>query len=186
MNLEEQFQLLTRRQLAIQEGIALMRSVQQELRQTRAAADIWGTVAVLANVTIIPLNVIVNSFDLKAAKGLYQTIVHQLYNKVGKSGTRVEGYTAKGLAELKKAIVNELKQKAMTDFIPGVNILVGLAEDSLAAWQAIQMVDTGSREMDARAAAIDRRISEAMREMITIGIRMAEILEKRNQFSRLA
>ena len=186
MNFAAQFQMLGRKQLAIQEGIDLLRNTQLDLSRARSAADAWGTVAVLANVTLIPLNVIVNAFELKGANSLYQSLVQQLYGKFAKSGTRLDGHAKAALSLLKTAIVDELKRKALTDYVPGVNILVGLAEDSLAAWQAIQLVDSGSREISARAADIERKIVAANQQLIQIGIKRADILSRLQVQARTA
>jgi hypothetical protein len=91
MNLAHQFEVLGGKQLAIQEGINLLRQAQLELGRARVAADAWGMMAVMANLTIIPLNCIVNAFDLKAANTVYKIVVRQLYSKFGKSGTRWTG-----------------------------------------------------------------------------------------------
>ena len=186
MNLARQFEMLGTKQLAIQEGIDLLRGIQPELSRAKAAADAWGTVAVVANVTLIPLNVIVNAFELKGASSLYQRLVRTLYGKFSKSGTRVDGHAKVALSLLKQAITEELKRKALTNYIPGVNILVGLAEDSLAAWQAIQLVDSGNREIAARAGDLEKKIAAANHQLVLLGIKRAEILDRLRVHARTA
>ena len=186
MDLVSQFQMLGRKQLAIQDGIDLLRNIQVDLSHARSAADAWGTIAIMANVTLIPLNVIVNAFELKGANSLYQTLVRQLYGKFARSGTRLDGHAKAALSSLKQAIVDELKRKALTDYVPGVNILVGLAEDSLAAWQAIQLVDSGTREISARAADIERKVVAARHQLIQLGIKRADILSRLQTQTRTA
>lgn len=186
MDMVTQFQMLGRKQLAIQEGIELLRQLQVELSRTRATADVWGRVAILANVTLIPLNVIVNAFELKAASSVYQILVQQLYGKVAKSGTRLDGHGKVVLAALKEAIVGELKRKALTQYIPGVNILVGLTEDSLAVWQTIQQVQSGGREMSAQAMQVELKIIAANQQLVQIGVKRAEIVDRGNIYGRTA
>ncbi|MBI5276012.1 MAG: hypothetical protein HY854_06075 [Burkholderiales bacterium] len=186
MNLAHQFQRLGSKQLAIQEGVQLLRQLQNELASVRATADAWGTTAIIANVTIIPLNIIVNAFELKAANGLYQSLVRQLYGKVGKSGTRIDGSWKTALGLLKQVALEELKKKGMSQFVPGVNILVGLSEDSLAAWQAIQLVQTGNQEIHTQAQSIERKIAAAIGQVLEIGVRRAEILERMQVIQRTA
>ncbi len=176
MNLATQFETLGRKQLAIQDGIQLLTQVRSDLARTRSAADAWGTIAVLSNVTLIPLNVVLNAFELKSANTMYQVLVQQLYGKLAKSGTRLDGAWKPVLSLLKQAIVEELERKALTAFIPGVNILVGLSEDSLAAWQAIRLVESGNREIAGHLVKLDRTIEEAKRQLVEFGIRRAEIL----------
>ena len=178
MDLTMQFQILGRKQLAIQEGIDLLLSLRFDLSRTRTAADAWGTVAILANVTLIPLNIIVNAFELKGASSLYQILVQQLYGKFAKSGTRLDGNAKIVLSLIKQAITDELKRKALAQYIPGVNIIIGLAEDSMAAWQTIQLVESGAREITARAIDIDRKIIAANHQLIQLGIKRAEILSR--------
>ena len=74
----------------------------------------------------------------------------------------------------------------MTDFIPGVNILVGVAEDSLAAWQAANLVSSGSREMEMLAGNLDRQIAAANRQLMLLGMKRAEILTRLGTISRTA
>src|SRR3954454_16434092 len=81
MNLMQKFEALGRKQLALQEGIQLLQDAQFDLRKARGAADAWGITAVMANVTLVPLNCIVNAFELKAANSAYQAMVHALYKK---------------------------------------------------------------------------------------------------------
>lgn len=114
MNFVQQFEMLGRKQLAIQDGISLLNQIRIELSQARATADAWGTAAVIANVTLIPLNVIVNALELKAANTAYQVLVRQLYGKFDKSGTRLYGQAKTALSLLKQAIIEELKRKAIT------------------------------------------------------------------------
>jgi hypothetical protein len=186
MNFANEFRKLGEKQLGLQGAIDLLTQVQNELGQAKASADKWGMVAVMSNVTLIPLNAIINSFQLSAAKSVYQELVRKLYGKFSQSGTRVDGHGKLLLSVTKEAIVSELKRKGLTAHVPGVNILVGLAEDSLAAWQAIQMVESGNREMNARAAAIERQIAQARMQLQKLRIQHAELLDKADIYSRTA
>lgn len=186
MNATQQFEILGRKQLALQEGVQLMQQVRTELARNAAAADAWGTTAVLANVALIPLNVIVNAFELKGANSVYQALVRQLNGKFGKSGTRLDGHAKTALALVKQVVIEELRRKAMRDMIPGVNILVGLAEDSLAALQAIQLVESGNREITTRAGAIERQLAAAIQQMLALGVRRAQLLERMQLLARTA
>jgi len=185
-NLAQQFSILGQKQLAILDGVDLLRQAQLDLSRARASASTWGTIAVMANVTLIPLNCIVNGLELKAANTVYQVVVRQLYEKFAKSGTRAEGNVKTGLSLLKQAIVQELKRKAMTDMVPGVNVLVGLAEDSLAAWQAMQQVDAGNREINTQAIRLQTTISAATSQLLQIGVKRAEMLARMQLVSRTA
>jgi hypothetical protein len=186
MNAMQQFDMLAMKSLAVQEGIDLLRQEQANLIRARSAANAWGTVSVMANLTLIPLNVIVNAFQLKAANSLYQHLVRQLYGKVASSSTRIDGSSKLALSLVKQAVTEELRRKALTAYVPGVNILVGLAEDSLAAWQAVQVTTAGSAETAAMLARLERTIAVANQQLVQIGIRLAGELERGQLRTRTA
>lgn len=52
----------------------------------------------------MPLNIIVNAYQLKTAQTAYQVVVRHLHGKFGKSGTRLDGHAKQVLALLKQAI----------------------------------------------------------------------------------
>lgn len=176
MNYVQKFEMLGRRQLEIHEATIMLQQIQDELSSHPTFATAWGATAVLANAVIIPLNVVVNAFELRAASSAYQMLVRQLYGKFGKSGSRVDGHAKTALSLLKQGIISELTRKSLTTYVPGVNIIVGLAEDSLAALQAAQLVNVGNSEIALLAASLNARISAANHQLIQLGARRAEIL----------
>ncbi|WP_225000335.1 hypothetical protein [Cesiribacter sp. SM1] len=186
MSLVRQYEVLAKKQLALQEGIELMKQIQIDLNRQMMSANVWGLTAVAANATLIPLNVIINSFELKKANSIYQTLVRQVYDKFASSGTRAEGVAKTSLGILKKVVVEELTRNALKDYIPGVNILIGLAEDSLAFWQALQTVSSGSQEMKMIARNISLKIATANRELLQLGIQRAYIHDRMQEVSRIA
>lgn len=171
------FRVIGRKQLAIQEGIHLLLSLRSDLARTRSMANAWGTVAVIANATLIPLNVVVNALELKTATSLYQLLVQQLYAKLATGHSRSNGHVTATLEALKKAIIAELKRRSLTNYIPGVNILVGVAQDSWAAWESITLWDAGSREFLAIAHDIETKILIANQELVQLGSKYAALLE---------
>lgn len=185
-NLAQQFAILGQKQLAVHEGLVLLREAQADLARSSAMANVWGAVGVFANITLIPLNIIVNAYDLKGVNGLYQTLVRALYEEYAKSGTRGDGRIMMVLAALKKAIIQELTRQAKTDLIPGVNILIGLAEDALTAWQTVQMTQAGGSERLALARAIEQKIMLANRQLMQMGIERAEVLGRLQLRARTA
>jgi hypothetical protein len=183
MNPAQQFQILGRKELAIQQGIAMMEDARSELARTRQSADRWGATAILANLTLIPLNCIVNAYGAKlpSAKSVYDTVKQELakeaYGRYAKSGTRLEGKPKMLLSALKKIVTGELERRSKQAFIPGANILVGFAEDAWAAWQTIQLVDAGSQEMTGLLLSVDRKIGAAKAQLLQIQIRRADLLD---------
>lgn len=177
MNSASQLSILRNKQLAFDESIQMLKQAKVELMQSGRAVDAWGKIGVLASLTLIPLNCIVNSFQMKTAKSIYQIFAHQLYGEFGKSGARLDGHAKKTFSLLKQAITAELKRKALTEYIPGVNILVGLAEDSVAALQMLQMTDTANKELGLLMVGLDRKISAATQQLQKLGIAHNAILE---------
>jgi len=174
----QRFVILGSKQLILKEGVELLNQNKLELQRTTSSANLWGIVAIMANVTIIPLNIIVNTFELKAANSLYQLLVHTLYSQYGKSGARIDGVGKGILSALKKVINEELKKKALTEFVPGVNIMVGFVEDSLAAWQIVQKFSDGSQEIMGISRDLERKITILNDQIEQIGIRRAELLDQ--------
>lgn len=156
----------------------MLNQAQRELTAARSAADSWGFVAVLSTLVLLPANCIINAFDLKAANSIYQLLVREVYSRMAASGTRQGGMTKAVLAALKKAIVEELKRKGLAQYVPGANILVGLAEDSAALVQVVQAVDEGGRDMRALATDIDRKIVAACAELLSLGAERALLIER--------
>lgn len=186
-NLSQIFQKLSQRQKAVREGMMAMQAARIELKKDMAAGQMWGTLAVLANAAMLPLNIVINAFDAKAAVSIYKKVVEQLYAKLSKSGTRIDNRLAKeGLGLIKKAVVEELTRKGLTRYVPGVNIIVGMAEDSVAFMETATMVSTGDREMRRLLDQIDAKIAAAQREFGNIGVEMERLLAKMDTIRRTA
>lgn len=187
MNLVHEFQVLGHKQNTIQQGTNDLRKIQNELSGTMALASSWGLTAIIANAALIPLNAIINSFELKRANSLYQTAVRALYGRFSKSGTRINNkYSKEVLKTLKDIIIQELTRKGMTDFVPGVNIIGGLAQDSIALLETAQTVESGSKEMKNLMSNINLKIEAARLELFRIGNRRSEILDYMKKVSTTA
>ena len=123
---------------------------------------------------------IVNAFEVKPAASMYQALVQVFvraaYEKTSASGTRLEGSAKPFLDAFKKATVEHLKKKGLTEYIPGVNIIVGLAEDSVAMFQVANKVTTGGAEMQRLAAQLERKLEATLRELNALGVQRARIL----------
>lgn len=186
MNLIQRFEHLGRQQMNLNEAILLLNQIRCELRRDVASADAWAVVGVMSNVTLIPLNAIINAFEIGAAKSLYEALARELYFKMAKSGTRSEGLLKSALGTLKSVLVDTLKKKGATQFVPGVNILVGLAEDTLATWHAIERREGGRVEGHQLTLRMDLQINTAIRELQRLGIQRAEVLRLMDVRSRTA
>lgn len=185
MNLYAQFELLGRKQLILQEGIDMLKQTQLDFKKNKESANSWGFISVMSNVVLVPLNCIVNAFELGSANTIYQIAVKSLYDKFARSGTRVEsGLVKESVSLLKKAAIETLKKQGLTTYIPGVNILAGFAEDSIAAWQVINTVEKGNRELDNMSVQIERNIAKSIDYLTEIGIQRNEILEKMDKVNR--
>lgn len=181
-----EFERLGRRQLALKEGLELLQAAQTELRQSRSSAEWWATAAIVAEMVIIPANCIINAFQMKAAKSTYDILVHALYREFGRSGARLDGTGWDAFRRLKRLIVEDLKRRGLGSYVPGVNILIGLAEDSLTAWKTIKTVDVGNREMQGMAVRLEYKITAAMQALRQLGIERAQLWDRMERISRIA
>lgn len=186
MNPAHRFAMLGRQQLTLQEGIAMLEQIERELAADIASARAWGLTAVLSNVSLVPLNIIVNSFQLGNAQSLYQAFARTLYEHTAASGTRGEGHLMTVLAALRAAVVQELIRKGLTSQVPGANILFGLAEDSVAMMQAVQTVHAGSRELRHHGEAMRQRIERTRRQLLALGIERARVHDALQIWNRTA
>ncbi len=186
-NLALIFQRMSQRQMAVSSGLAALRDARNALKSDIQSARFWGNIAVFANAAMLPLNVMINAFEAKAAVTVYQTAVKELYGQLGKSGTRMESGAIKtSLSIIKKATVEALKSKGLTNYVPGVNILVGFAEDSVALFQTASMVSDGSNEMRQIMRTMEAKIAEAEQTFIKIGIEMDRLLTEMQRRARTA
>lgn len=185
-DLYQQFCLVEKKELIAQEGLEMLKELQQDLSRNIAWANIVGTTAVIANLIIVPLNCIINAFGMKKAKGLYQKVVVILYDSFGKSGSRLDiNQTLEQLIScIKTWLLAELTGRGLVDYIPGVNIIVGLAEDSATAFQTVTMVDSGSAELRRIESRLNRSIDKANAELAKLGIKKAELLDRADIVSR--
>jgi hypothetical protein len=186
MNLIQRLNLVSGRQIAVAEGLELLHQARRELSSARSSADTWALWAVMSSAILVPANCIINAFELKAAASLYQVLARTAYAQFAASGTRQSGPVKTVLAALKKAIVEDLKRKGMAQFVPGVNILVGLAEDSAALADVVRRVEQGGREMRSLTADLDRKIAAAHAQLSALGIERAALMERAEHFGRTA
>jgi hypothetical protein len=184
MNPFQKFEQLGRKQLILQEGIQMMKQAQLEFQRDSTTANNWGMLDVLSSMTLIPANCIINAFSLGAAKNIYQELVRNVYAQVSKSGTRIDEKMIRiALGALKKVVVDDLKKKGLTQYVPGANILIGLAEDSWAAWEATQRYTKG---LNATASMINRNINTAINQLLQLGIQREQLHQQMQVFKRTA
>jgi len=74
----------------------------------------------------------------------------------------------------------------MTTYIPGVNILFGLAQDSIALIEQVQRVENGSKESKNLMDNIRRNIERMEEEIKKIGITRAYLLNGIQAQARIA
>lgn len=175
------------RQAAVGDGLAAMRIARSELQKNMASARMWGNIAVISNAIILPLNVIVNAFPAPSAKTVYQKLVRELYNKYGKSGSHIQNRTIKTtLTELKEILTSVLVSQGVGIYVPGVKILVGVTEDTIALLESASMVQDGSAEMRLLMRQIDLKIATAERSLVNIGAEIDQALAKAQILARTA
>lgn len=186
-NLGAIFQKLSQRQMAVSGGLEALRTARAELKQDIATGQFWGGVAVFANAMLMPLNVIINASGAKGVTTVYQAVVKEVYAKVAKSGTRIDNNKVKtSLALIKKATVEALTAKGLKQHIPGVNIIVGVAEDGFALIETARTVQDGSKEMRDLLRQMDAKIDASYNSYIKIGIEMNRLLTEMQTRARTA
>ena len=190
MNDVHEFQVLMRKQLAIQEGIKMLEQIKTELVGIETMGTVLGAVAVTCRAVMIPLNVIVNAGQLGTAKRMLGVLGEQvskvaIYQRHGASGTGLggslkswEGVAKLSLSTLKAGIVAELKQKGLMHYVPGANILIGLSEDSLALAFAMQAMKEGGAEFRMAAQKQQGQLARMERELVSLGIVANRHLER--------
>jgi len=178
---------ITNQQLAVGAGLDAMREARVQLQKDIASGQFWGGVAIFTNAVLIPLNVVVNAFEVGAAASLYQALAKEAYSQFSKSGTRIDNSKVKtGLKVLKKALVDTLASKGLKHYIPGVNILVGLGEDSFALFETASTVKEGSQEMRQILRQVDAKIAEANGQFLKLGIELDRLLTELQRRARTA
>ena len=72
------FWQIGQRQLALQEGLDLLRQAELELLRDMAGADRWAFVALAAHACQVPLNVVVGGLQLGALRPVFDGFGHAL------------------------------------------------------------------------------------------------------------
>jgi len=153
---------------AFQGGVQDLEKVRQELNVNVDAANAWGVTAVMANLVILPLNIVVNALEAPKAKTIAQRAAAWAYSKYGKSGTRTSGDPKEAsdlVGQFRDVINAELKKEKLVEYIPGVNIIVGAIQDSIAAWQTVDMVNSGSAELKKLQQSVQSNIAKMKKSL---------------------
>lgn len=181
---------LRRRQVAYQEGIHLLRMTRAELIKDISTADNWALAAVMSNAVLVPVNIIVNTFLPFTPVSKFQKIVQFVYDQTAASGTRAQSESSKDvmdeLGKLGKETTDYLTKNALGEYAPGVRILVGLAQDSIALMEVAKQTSDGQSEMRKQLHAIDRKIGAFFTIMGQLGIERALLHDKVSTIRRTA
>ncbi len=168
----------------------MLRMTRAELVKTIDGADGWGLAAVLSNAALVPLNIIINAFAPGSPTSLFQSVVKYVYEQKAKSGTRGESNDAKQAikvaGEIGKVATEYAKKRGMANMVPGISILTGLAQDSIALMDVANLVSEGQKEMRHHLRALDTKINETLKSIETIGIERALVHDAMDQRSRTA
>lgn len=154
-----------------------------------------GAIAIVSRAAMIGLNVIVNASQLGAAqtalrqgwqgvaREFYTQLAWEAYKQQGASGSGLtgglhswEGRVKLLLRGLKSGLVDELKRKGAARYVPGVNIIIGLSEDSLAFFSTAAMVSDGDREVQGIIRKVSAQIFRMEQELMKLGIQANEQL----------
>lgn len=183
--LKAEYDRLVDKQYSASEAVDSLRQIERELLLNRNWAKTWGQVAVISHALLVPLNVIVNAFEAKPVASLYQTFVKELYADVSMRRRR-PGRTTFANIVLERGVIGHLQLKGLHDYIPGVNIVFGLVEDSVALVNAAIETEEGNREIAAIAFRLRLSIGRAQAELNNIGIRRAQVQDRLARAARTA
>ncbi|WP_373515639.1 hypothetical protein [Persicitalea sp.] len=184
--LKSRYDVLATRQLIVAEGIKDMEEIERTLFSDAASAQSWGNFAVVIQAALVPLNVIVNAFEVKKATSIYQSIVKTLYSQYAASGSRNSKPTKEIFKVLGGVITDHLKSQALTEYIPGVNILLGFAQDSIAFFNTAVEVSNNSKEQSILFTNMRLQMDKAKKEMLKLGTERAIIHDRLTQINRTA
>lgn len=184
--LKADYDKLAHRQMLFSEGIRDLEAIQKELNSNRSSAEFWGNFAVAMNAALIPLNVILNAFEVKGATSIFQTLVKNTYTKFAASGSRTQGSTKVVLDVIKKNTIDHLKSQGLKEYIPGVNILVGFAQDSIALYQVATEVKNGSNEQANITMQMNKSIEKAKVELMKLGTQRALLHDRLLRINSIA
>ncbi|MBU1820547.1 MAG: hypothetical protein KKG00_03410 [Bacteroidetes bacterium] len=186
LQLKLQYDKLAYRQLIIAEGIKDLEAIQRDLQSDTGQSMFWGNVAVMAQIAIIPLNVIINAAEAKAAVTAYQIAVKSIYSQFGESGSRTSKGAKTIINVIREVAVSELKAQGLTYYIPGVNIVAGLAQDSFALWEVAAGVSENSNELRRLSHSMNKNIEKAKRELLKLGVDRSQIHDQMTYVNRIS
>jgi hypothetical protein len=148
-----------------------------QFERYRMLADINGMIAVAAQTVLVPANMIINA---SPGAGKARTLAHRLgkllYDKFAASGTRVESEPAQILGQIKNAVLDELRRKGATEWLPAVRTLAGLAEDSLALIETLQMVSEGNAQSEGTRHVLEAQVAKVRAKIMQLQSQRADLL----------
>lgn len=148
-----------------------------QFERYRMLADINGMIAVAAQTVLVPANMIVNaSPGAGKVRTLGRRLGEVLYDKFAASGTRVESEPAQVLGQIKNAVLDELGRKGATEWLPAVRTLAGLAEDSLALIETLQMVSDGAPQSQSTRHTLDAQLARVRAKIAQLKAERTEAL----------
>jgi len=136
-----------------------LEAITQEFERYRLLSDINGMVAVIAQSVLVPANMIVNAAPVGQARSLVQRLGKVLYEKYAASGTRIENEPANLIGMIKDVVIDELGRSGGGQWVPSVRLLTGLAQDSLALIETLQMVSQGSINSATTSNTLDLQLA---------------------------
>lgn len=183
----QRYQILIRKKVAAREGIEMARQNLAEFERNQGMANVFGNIALAAQATILPLNIIINAFPAAGkAKSVYERFARGIYERFGASGTRVEGGGADALGELKRVLEAEFTRAKMLEMVPVVKIFTGLAEDGMALMQTAEMVGRGSIEARDSRNRLQRAIQQYRQDLARLSQQQINLLQSAETRARTA
>lgn len=187
IDLELKYRTLIAREHAAKEALELLDQIEKDLEDSSGRARLWGQLAIFCHAMLVPLNCIVNAFQLGKARTAYQIAVRLIYDQFAKSGKQTESKAAKAILEsFREAITAELKRRGLADQVPGVNILVGFALDAIALLEVADKYQKGSAEVSGQLQSLRNQMRAARSVLGKLGVERGHLLEAAAQRGRIA
>lgn len=188
MDLKRQEEKLRLRQIALNEGLHLMKLNRAELTRNIDSANKWGAIAIISDVILIPLNIIVNSISptnpaylIKDAFDYYDKLKSLSNGEINLSRADT---VSLAIDKLEDYLKRELTKRGATSHIPGVRILAGLSKDAVGLIDKVVSIQEGGRELPQLLKMFDRNLEETIRKIEQAGIERAlvhDLIDKQNR-----
>ncbi|MCM8738868.1 hypothetical protein M5E06_32805 [Azospirillum sp. A1-3] len=159
---------------------ALLEHIAADLEGDLSEERLLEVRGVFALACLLPANIIMNAITpgLKLATGSFAFLVKQVYDKLAKSGTHYSGSEKTAIEIAKNAAIDALKSSNKSEFIPAVNVFVGMYYDTMSIIEFQRNAqDTRNQTIEAQRQ-LRWQVSKLNREIMLNETRINHIVEQ--------